>query len=167
MKYLGLRKLLAFVFFVPFIFPPNAYSDLNFLRPGSQLTGKFQYSTPNGFRCSFESTPVSNISFGVGMSKPLILSGQSIGGITNTSGDLLSETVVIPTKTSSPEPIAGLLVQIPLGGRPKRNCDHSLELYEQQIKYENAQFMFELGIIDEDELRVVGRDYYELMLKKP
>ena len=25
--------------------------------------------------------------------------------------------------------------------------------------------MFELGIIDEDELRVVGRDYYELMLK--
>ena len=93
--------------------------------------------------------------------------GQSIGGITNTSGDLLSETVVIPTKISSPEPIAGLLVQIPLGGRPKRNCDHSLELYEQQIKYENAQLMFELGIIDEDELRVVGRDYYELMLKKP
>ena len=167
MRNLNVVKIFVISLIAPSVCPLNARSDLNFLRPGSQLTGKFQYSTPSGFRCSFESSPVSNISFGVGISKPQILNGQSIGGITNTSGELLSETIVIPTKTSDPEPIAGILVQIPLGGRPKRNCDHSLDLYEQQIKYENAQLMYELGIIDEDELRVVGRDYYELMLKKP
>lgn len=148
-------------------FTPSARSDLSFLKPGKQETGKFTYSLPTGFRCSFEYSPKSNISFGVGISKPQILNGQSIGGITNSNGDLLSETVVVPTTLSDVGPTAGILVQIPLGGRPKRNCDHALELYEQQSKYENAQLMFELGIIDEDELRVIGRDYYQLMLKKP
>lgn len=140
-------------------------NDLGYLKPGSQITGKLEYSTPSGFRCSFESSPRANIVFGVGVSKPQVLSGQSIGGITSISGDLLSETIVIPSTVSEAEPVGGVLFQIPLGGRPKKNCDYALELYEYQVKYENAQMMFELGIISEDELRVVGRNYYHLMLQ--
>ena len=106
-----------------------------------------------------------SIVFGAGVEEPPIIAGQSIGGITGGNGELLTETVVIPSRIADPQPVAGIAIRIPFGGGSQKNCDQLIRLSERQIAWEQAQQLFELGVISEDEMKEIGRRFYEVMLK--
>ena len=62
-----------------------------------------------------------------------------------------------------PEPLAGVSITIPFGSK-QRNCDKIVEMEEATSRIRKAQELYDLGVINEDEFRAVGRKAYEVLM---
>ena len=62
-----------------------------------------------------------------------------------------------------PEPLAGISITIPFG-IGQGNCDRLIQMEEGSSRVRKAQELYELGIINEDELNAVARQVYRSLL---
>ena len=132
--------------------PTWAQETLTFLNPGRiPEGGRVEIATPDGLDCRSLQSDRPSLNVGGGITKPSVLPGMS-------SGDAFEATRLGP-----PEPLAGVSIIIPFGGE-QRNCDRIIEMEEATLRVRKAQELYDLGVINEDEFRSVGRKAYDVLM---
>jgi len=122
---------------------------------GDDVDGsRLEFSTPEGMSCRFTDQERPSLSVGAGLAQPLVLNG--INGFT--------EEVFAPAKTTGATPMAGVVLRLPLGGTGQKNCDQIMRREEAMMRVRNAQELFDLGLIDEDQLKKVGANAYRTLM---
>lgn len=119
--------------------PAWSQETLRFLTPQRIPSGgKVEIATPDGLDCRSIQSDRPSFNIGGGM-RPDPLIGEQ------------------------PEPLAGVSITIPFGGK-QRNCDKIVEMEEATSRIRKAQELYDLGVINEDEFRAVGRKAYEVLM---
>ena len=119
--------------------PAYSQATLEFLTPQRLPEGgRVEIRTPDGVDCTSQQADRPSFNIGGGF-RPDPLIGLE------------------------PEPMAGVSITIPFGGE-QRNCDRLLEMEEASVSIRKAQELYELGLIDEDEFKAVGRKAYQALL---
>ena len=123
---------------------------------GDDVDGsRLEFSTPEGMSCRFTDQERPSLSVGAGLAQPLVLNG--INGF--------NSEVFSPTKTTGATPMAGVVLRLPLGGTGQKNCDQIMRREEAMMRVRNAQELFDLGLIEEDELKKVGANAYRTLMR--
>ena len=112
--------------------------------------GKLELRSPDGVDCVAHAPERSHISLGIGVAEPQILNGIS-------AGDFLFEP-----RTAKPWPVAGVAVTIPFGG-PSSNCEALLRKEDAMSSVRKAQELFELGLINQDQMEAIAAQAYEAL----
>ena len=145
-------QILAGLVFVGVLQQPAKSQELEFLTPQRiPEGGRVEIRTPDGLDCTAQEADKPSLSLGAGITKPSVLQGI-------TAADNFQPTTIGP-----PEPMAGILITIPFG-RNQGNCDKLLEMEEATARIRKAQELYDLGVINEEEFRAVGRKAYSVLL---
>jgi hypothetical protein len=121
---------------------------------GNDVDGsRLEFSTPEGMSCRFTDQERPSLSIGAGIAQPLVLNG--INGF--------SSEVFSPTKTTGATPMAGVVLRLPLGGTGQENCDQMMRREEAMMRVRNAQELFDLGLIEQDQLELVGAKAFKIL----
>ena len=129
---------------------PCKASDLGFLGGVNDFNGaQTEFSTPGGFSCRHTAAEKPSLTLGAGVSRPLYSPGFET-----------EELVVLPK--TEPVPLAGIMLRIPFGGSGN-NCDELISIELQVVKLRQAQEMYELGLIDDEQLTEVSDKLFEVI----
>ena len=133
-------RWLSSCFLVGILFQPaRSQAVLEFLTPQRLPSGgRVEIRTPEGVDCSSQQSDRPFVNVGGGM-RPDPLIGLE------------------------PEPLAGISITIPFGIE-QGNCDRLIQMEEGSSRVRKAQELYELGVIDEDELNAVARKVYGSLL---
>ena len=128
--------------------PARANEGLGFLDTYRLPEGSsVEFGSPDGVTCRHTDSDRPSISVGGGLTRSQVLAGGTYG----------------PTINGPSEPVVGIVFRIPFGVKP-HNCDKIIQIEEASIRIRKAQELFELGLISEDELKVVGRKAYAALM---
>jgi hypothetical protein len=104
--------------------------------------------------CRFTDQERPSLSVGAGIAQPLVLNG--INGV--------AEGVFSPTRITGATPMAGVVLRLPLGGTGQENCDKIMRREEAMMRVRNAQELFDLGLIEEEQLKKVGANAFRTLM---
>ena len=81
--------------------------------------------------------------------------GQLIPGIA-------SKDFYNPATLSDPQPVAGIVFRLPLGGKVK-GCDEFIAIASAMTRYNKAQELFDVGVITQEQLEVIASRAYQVL----
>ena len=131
--------------------PARAQTSLEFLTPSRDPEGSVtEFSTPAGHSCRYTSPDKPTLTFGAGVTPVLRPGLSSVYGFTQPD--------------VGTEPVVGIAVRIPFGA-DSANCDEIIRVETSSMKLQKAMEMFELGLINEEQLNAVAAQAYASLLQ--
>ena len=115
---------------------------------------RIEFSTPGGHSCRYEQGSRPSLNLGVGVSE-----GQMLDGYGNTE-------IVFGPRVSTPSPVAGITLHIPLGVDKAGSCKEIMKAEEAMLKLQYAKQMMMDGLISEEELEKVVQQTYSSISEK-
>ena len=130
--------------------PAKAQQSLEFLTPNRDPEGAVtEFSTPAGHSCRYQAADKPTLTLGAGVA-PVLRPG-------------LSSLYGYSQPDVGTEPVVGIALRIPFGSDPA-NCDEIIRVETSSIKLQKAMEMFELGLINEDQLNAISAQAYAALL---
>ena len=125
--------------------------DLSILTNTNDFIGPTtEFSNPDGVRCRINQGEKASIMVGAGVGGGRVIPGIASNGFYN------------PGTLSDPQPVAGIVFRLPLGGKVK-SCDEFIAIESAMSRYNKAQELFDAGVITQEQLELIAARAYQVL----
>ena len=126
-------------------------TDLSILSNTNDFIGPTtEFSNPDGVSCRINQGEKASLMVGAGFG-----GGRLIPGIA-------SNNFYNPATLSDPQPVAGIVFRLPLGGKVK-GCDEFIAIESAMSRYNKAQELFDVGAITQEQLELIASRAYQAL----
>ena len=126
-------------------------TDLSILSNTNDFIGPTtEFSNPDGVSCRINQGEKASLMVGGGFG-----GGRLIPGI--ASNDFYN-----PARLSDPQPVAGIVLRLPLGGKVK-GCDEFIAIESAMSRFNKAQELFDAGVITQEQLELIASRAYQVL----
>ena len=126
-------------------------TDLSILSNTNDIIGPTtEFSNPDGVRCKINQGEKASLMIGAGFGSGRLLPGIATNDFYN------------PSTLSDPEPVAGVVLRLPLGGKVK-SCDEFIAIESAMSRYNKAQELFDAGVITQEQLELIAARAYQVL----
>ena len=128
-----------------------ARADLRALTNTNDIEGSvIELRSPDGYTCRFTNAERPSLTVGAGVAASPVIPGVG-------NSEFYSEG-----RIGDPQPVAAVILRIPLGS-PPNNCDQVVKVETATMKVRRAQELYELGLIELEQLELVAAKAYEVI----
>ncbi len=128
-----------------------AKADLRAVTQTDDLEGsRLELASPDGYSCRFTNAERPSLTVGAGVAPSPVI--QGVG-----NSEYFSEG-----RVGEPQPVVGVVLRIPLGAKPE-NCDAIVKIETATMKVRRAQELYELGLIELEQLELVAAKAYKVI----
>jgi hypothetical protein len=132
-------------------------SDLNIFSNTNDFEGStVEFSNPDGVSCRMREGESPSITAGVGVSRGPVIPGAFAGG----RDDVFFYD---PAEIAPVQPVAGVILRIPFGGRSSRGCDDFIAIESAMARQTKAQELFDLGVISQEQLEEISEKAFAVL----
>lgn len=129
----------------------SARADLRAVTNTNDIEGSvIELRSPDGYTCRFTDAERPSLTVGAGLAASPVIPGVG-------NSEFYSEG-----RIGDPQPVAAVVLRIPLGA-PPNNCDQVVKVETATMKVRRAQELYELGLIELEQLELVAAKAYEVI----